>query len=378
MDFSTNIIQISATKYDLLEDIVFTKKSIDAAFAVIANWIEKEFNASFVDFYLEHRSNSTLASLLAEQRWNNKVPDAAMFQHNTGAISIPFTYEQNKTGFVLLGAPAGFKTFSQQQIEELKPISRIMTKTSLFFYFLIVREKKNELQKTLSHIINPDAINPGGERRVLTAIITGLRGFSSISEKLTPSSLVKVLNLYLNEMSQIIKALGGTIEKFEGDSIVAFFGAPVPMTDHAIRCCLAAHRIKKMEAILNEQLITQGLLTEPLFTRIGVNTGEMIIGHVGSIDNLEYTVIGNNLSVASRIENVNKIYGTSVLISESSHELVKDFFVTRKIGEIQYEGQDKEVQLYELVDEIAEKTSPYTLRFDMEDDEDDMEGLEEL
>jgi adenylate cyclase len=184
-------------------------------------------------------------------------------------------------------------------------------------------------------------------------MFTDLQGFTTLSDSMDPVKLVRVLNMYLNEMSEVILALGGTIDKFEGDAIMAFFGAPIPMSDHAIKCCKAALRMKKMETIINNQLMAEKILTQPLHTRIGINSGDMVVGNVGSLKRIDYTIIGGNVNIAARIETVNKDYNTSVLIGEQTYELVKDYFVTRMVDTVKLRGISKPVVVYEL---LGEKT----------------------
>jgi adenylate cyclase len=159
--------------------------------------------------------------------------------------------------------------------------------------------------------------------------------------------------MYLTEMSQVIISLGGTIDKFEGDAIMAFFGAPHELPDHAVRCCLAALRMKRMEKVLNDQLIREGLITTPLFTRIGINSGDMVVGNVGSLQRLDYTVIGSNVNIASRLENANKDFNTSVLISGSTYELVKDYFECSCLGHVTLKGVRRPVEVYQLMEQKA-------------------------
>ena len=137
----------------------------------------------------------------------------------------------------------------------MKPIARIMGKAILLLETGRYKKEKNQLQSAFSKYVSPDVVDQiihhpevmrlGGEKQFLSCIFTDLQGFTAMSDSMDPVKLVRVLNMYLNEMSEVIIALGGTIDKFEGDAIMAFFGAPIPMEDHAIRCCKAALRMKK-------------------------------------------------------------------------------------------------------------------------------------
>ncbi|MBN1799812.1 MAG: CHASE2 domain-containing protein [Spirochaetales bacterium] len=200
-------------------------------------------------------------------------------------------------------------------------------------------------------ILDPSKLNLGGEEKQLTAIFTDIKGFSSISEQLTPSHLVQLLNSYLTEMSNIIMELHGTIDKYEGDAIMCFFGAPIPLEDHAHRACLSAVRMKKMEKILNEHLLKENLSPGPLLTRIGINTGPMVVGNMGTAENMDYTIMGNSVNLASRLEGVNKIYGTWIIMSENTYQECGKDFVTRKLDRVRVVNIKQPVRLYELIDE---------------------------
>jgi adenylate cyclase len=227
--------------------------------------------------------------------------------------------------------------------------------------FLVLEQEKSFLRNAFSHYLSTDVINElisdpeklnlGGEKKYLTAMFTDVRGFSSISEKLDPTDLVKLLNAYLTEMSNIILELKGTIDKYEGDAIIAFFGAPVPFNDHPARACLSAVRMKKMERYLNDHFTNDKLSPEPVFTRIGINTGEMVVGNMGTSQKMDYTIMGNSVNLASRLESVNKQYGTWILISEETYNTGGNEFTVRQMDRVRVVGIQEPVRLYELIDE---------------------------
>ncbi|HUZ17098.1 MAG TPA: adenylate/guanylate cyclase domain-containing protein, partial [Spirochaetia bacterium] len=193
----------------------------------------------------------------------------------------------------------------------------------------------------------------GGEKKNLTACFTDIRGFSTISENMDPADLVKLLNEYLTAMSDIILELRGTIDKFEGDAIISFYGAPIEYPDHAIHACRAALRMKQAEKLLNERFLSQKMSPEPLMTRIGINTGEMVVGNMGTANKMDYTMMGNNVNLASRLEGVNKQYGTWILCSETTEEECRDGLLFRKLDRVRVVGIQKPVRLYELVAESS-------------------------
>lgn len=264
---------------------------------------------------------------------------------------------------LLSAAQVGFFLITGIYLSLLTPLLAVFfTFIALtFFKFLILEQEKSFLRNAFSHylstdvinelISNPDKLNLGGEKKVLTAFFTDVQGFSTISEKLDPTDLVKLLNAYLTEMSDIILDLRGTIDKYEGDAIISFFGAPIEYGSHARNACLAAVRMKKMESRLNEHFLKESLSPGPLLTRMGINTGEMVVGNMGTAKKMDYTIMGNSVNLAARLEGVNKQYGTWVLISEDTCQAAGVGFTVRKLDRVRVVGIHKPVRLFELVDE---------------------------
>ena len=227
-------------------------------------------------------------------------------------------------------------------------------------------------------ILDPSQLKLGGEKREMTAIFTDIRSFSTISEALgDPTKLVELLNFYLTRMSNIVLENQGTIDKYEGDAIIAFFGAPVRLTNHASLACRAVINMKKAEAVINRDALNQGLITGkvmealaakkiirsiddpyPLFTRLGVNTGDMVVGNMGTPNKMDYTIMGNAVNLAARLEGVNKQYDTGgILISEYTRDVIGDEFVLRPLSRVRVVGINTPLRLYELLD-IASGASP--------------------
>jgi adenylate cyclase len=220
-------------------------------------------------------------------------------------------------------------------------------------------------------IANPEQLKLGGEKRDMSAIFTDVRSFSTISEALDdPEKLVELLNFYLTRMSNIVLENQGTIDKYEGDAIIAFFGAPIHMESHAVLACRSAVLMKKAEAGLNREVISNGLINEkvlaalrkkgaaldgenpdPLYTRIGINSGDMVVGNMGTPSKMDYTIMGNNVNLAARLEGVNKQYNTGgILISEYTREKIGDDFILRSLDRVRVVGIDTPLRLYELLD----------------------------
>jgi len=226
--------------------------------------------------------------------------------------------------------------------------------------------------KVIERIIaDPSQLRLGGEKSEMTAIFTDVRAFSTISEALVdPQKLVELLNHYLTRMSDIILDNQGTIDKYEGDAIIAFFGAPIHFANHAVLACRSAVQMKKAEEQVNREALEQGLITgevleamvrkgalkeagdpRPLFTRIGVNSGEMVVGNMGTPSKMNYTIMGNAVNLAARLEGANKAYDTGgILISEYTRAQIGDEFVLRPLSRVRVVGIDTPLRLYELLD----------------------------
>ena len=198
----------------------------------------------------------------------------------------------------------------------------------------------------------PDEIKLGGEEKEVTVYFSDIEKFSSISEKLQPAELIELLNEYLSEMTDIILDHGGFLDKYIGDAIVAAFGAPLAQPDHAVRACLATIDNQKRLRELNKKFKEEGKLQ--IKARIGLNSGRVLVGNVGSANRLSYTVIGDEVNLGARLEAANKYYGTYTMISERTCELAKDLIETRELDMIRVVGKEKPVKVYELIDRKGE------------------------
>jgi adenylate cyclase len=185
---------------------------------------------------------------------------------------------------------------------------------------------------------------PGGSMQELTVMFIDVAGFTGLSERMG-DRVVPLLSRYLDAASEVIVANGGTIDKFIGDAVMAFWGAPTAHQDHALRCCRAALACPKAieAARVNDD---QG---HPLQIRIGINSGRMLVGNIGSELRLNYTVIGDTVNVASRLESANKQYGTQILIGTETKRLIGDAFLTREIDSIAVYGRAEGLAVYELI-----------------------------
>jgi len=247
-----------------------------------------------------------------------------------------------------------------------------------------VSEERRVIKNAFSRILSPKVIDQivadpsrlklGGEKRKMTAMFTDIQRFSSISSELQdrygedgPKVLVDLLNLYLTEMSNVVLENGGTIDKYEGDAIIGFFGAPAWMEDHAAQACRSAILMKRREIEMVEsvmkpdgefynpltRLIEKNVIRRmrPLYTRLGINTGDMVVGFMGTPAKMDYTIMGNAVNLAARLEGVNKQYDThGVLISEYTREQIGDEFVVRPLSRVTVVGIPVPLRLFELLE----------------------------
>jgi len=199
-------------------------------------------------------------------------------------------------------------------------------------------------------ISDPARLQLGGVTRHMTALFSDIKGFTSIAEKLTPEHLVDLLNYYLSAMSDIILEQKGTIDKYQGDSIISFFGAPMDLDDHALRACTAGIIMKRMEKDINRYVLEKGISPSPLLTRIGINTGEMVVGNMGTQKKMNYTIISNAVNLVSRLEGVNKQYGTWVLASDSTIQETNGRFLVRRLDKVRVSGMNEAVRIHEILE----------------------------
>ncbi|MCK4753609.1 MAG: CHASE2 domain-containing protein, partial [Calditrichia bacterium] len=204
-------------------------------------------------------------------------------------------------------------------------------------------------------LADPEKLSLGGDEREVTIMFTDVAGFTSISERLTPVELVKLLNEYLTEMTDTVLAHDGIIDKYEGDLIMAEFGVPVPYDNHAFMACKTAIEMQKKLIKLREKWKKEG--RPELRTRIGINTGEVIVGNMGSRDVFDYTVMGDHVNLGSRLEGANKFYGTEIMISEYTYDYVKDEFYTRELDLIRVKGKDKPIKVFQLIKSKKDKVN---------------------
>jgi len=196
---------------------------------------------------------------------------------------------------------------------------------------------------------NPALLRLGGERREITAFFSDVAGFTSISEGLSPEDLVGLLNAYLSEMTDIILDLGGTLDKYEGDAIIAFWNAPLDLPDHALRACRAALRCQRRLAERREDFRRR--YGHEVRMRVGINSGPAVVGNMGSARRFDYTAMGDTMNLASRLEGAGKVYGVSTLVGEETERRVRDEILAREVDVIRVVGKKQPIRVFELLGE---------------------------
>jgi adenylate cyclase len=196
-------------------------------------------------------------------------------------------------------------------------------------------------------IHRPELLGLGGEERVATVLFCDVEGFSRMAEGLAPTALVKLLNEYLTAMTDVVVEHGGVIDKYLGDALMAEFGVPVPLDDHAVRACRAALRMRDERRRLRVGWKERGM--PELHARTGINTGRVLVGNLGSFRMMDYTCMGDHVNLASRLEGVNKEYGTEILVSEFTWRDVQAHFIGREIDRVRVVGRGEPVAVYELI-----------------------------
>jgi class 3 adenylate cyclase len=256
----------------------------------------------------------------------------------THALSLPLI-EPLSAGLVSLGAATGFRFLVADKDR------RFLRKSFALYLAPAVIEKMVAANK-------PPAL--GGENRNVTVFFSDLAGFSSISEALAPPDLVKFMNEYLSAMTDIIQEHGGFVDKYIGDAIVAVFGAPLDDADHAANAVNAALRCRERLDKLNRDPTEWQRFS--LRQRIGLNSGDALVGNIGSRQRFNYTVMGDTVNVASRLEGANKYFGTSIMAAKSTFDRAAASFAWRQLDTIRVQGRDEPISIYEPLARHGQET----------------------
>jgi adenylate cyclase len=226
----------------------------------------------------------------------------------------------------------------------------------VFVGYLSTDREKIRLRRTFRYYVaesvmtemldHPELLRLGGEKRDCTVLFSDIRGFTAISETMGPEALVKFINGYLSPMTRIVLEEGGTLDKYIGDALMAFWGAPVPQEDHALRACRTALRFLEELEQLRPRWRAEGL--PEIEIGVGINTGPMVVGNMGSDLRFDYTVMGDAVNLASRLEGANKLFHTQVLVSESTWKQISPRATGRRLGSLRLRGRSEPVRVWEL------------------------------
>ena len=231
-------------------------------------------------------------------------------------------------------------------------------------YFVEGREKRR-VKRLFSRYVSKDVyqqllasprdVGLGGERREMTVLFSDMRGFTTLSESGEAEDLVRQLNQYFTRMVEVVFAHRGTVDKFVGDMVMALFGAPLDDPDHADHAVQTALKMVEELQDLNRRWAVEGRAA--LDIGIGINTGEMIAGNIGSDTIMSYTVIGDNVNLGARLESLNKDYGTRILISEATRRQLKGHYDVRALGEVTVKGKTRPVAIFEVRTDVKKEAS---------------------
>ncbi len=266
-------------------------------------------------------------------------------------------------GVVILGAVVAWALFDQlmlsanYQVTTLWPLMDIAVASFavVFLGYLSVDREKLKMRSTFQRYLgedvmeaalqNPDRLNIG-EKREMTVMFSDIRGFTTLSERMSPEALASFINEYLSPMTKIVFDTKGTLDKYIGDAVMAFWNAPLDVPDHGVQACRAAVLMLQKLEELKKDWRERGF--PELDIGIGINTGHMVVGNMGSDVRVDYTVLGDSVNLGSRLEGTNKEYDTHVIISEFTYAHVKDHMACRRLGAVRVKGKTKPVGIYEL------------------------------
>jgi adenylate cyclase len=233
--------------------------------------------------------------------------------------------------------------------------------TAAYRFALATRERRM-IKRAFQHYVapaivdqmlaDPSRLKLGGEQYEVTVLFSDLEGFTSLSERLTPRQLSAHVGEYFKEMLDVLLPQYGTLDKLIGDSIMMYFGCPIPHPDHAAQACRGALAMQRQMKALNDHWKSRGL--PPLRTRIGINTGMAVAGNMGTTTIFNYTILGDCVNLASRLEAVNKEYGTQVIVGEDTWKRAGDSFEGRELDWIRVRGRTTPLTIYELVAEAGQ------------------------
>jgi len=234
--------------------------------------------------------------------------------------------------------------------------------TAMVLNYSFEGRQKRFIKSVFRHYLSPDVIDRvledpsllrlGGEKRIITSFFSDVAGFTSISESLSPEELVNLLNDFLSEMTDIILSYGGTLDKYEGDAIIAFWNAPLDQPDHAVRACRAALECQKRLEELRPVFAQKS--GHELYMRVGLNSGPAVVGNMGSHSRFDYTAMGDTINMASRLEGACKHYSVPILVGDTTFQMAKDVVAAREVDLIRVVGKSNPERVYQILEEKSQ------------------------
>ncbi len=226
------------------------------------------------------------------------------------------------------------------------------------YKYLTEEKQRKAIRHAFEHYVSPSVVKNilehserpelGQEPKVLSALFSDIRGFTELAEGMNSTALTEFLTEFFTPMTEIIVAHGGTVDKYIGDAIMVFYGAPAPQEDHAARACKTAVEMMIKVEELRARWRAEGM--PEIKIGLGINSGEMSVGNIGSLERFDYTIIGDNVNLASRLEGTNKQYGTNIIISQFTYDMLpKDNFTVRELDTVRVKGKKEPVTIYELL-----------------------------
>ena len=355
-DFRDKIILIGATSPDMHDDYFVPTSNGKAmpGVEIHANTLQTMINEDFL--YLEDDLIliltifiSSIITLFLIYRFSVPISSLIIF------------------GLIILYTFISINLFDMGIIMNLVyiPLSFISTQISLIAYFYFSEKKEKDritsaFGKYVSpHIVkelieHPEKLNLGGEKRTITVFFSDIRGFTNLAERFKPEELVNFLNEYLSDMTNIIIDNGGVVDKYIGDAIMAFWGAPLDEKDHAkLACETSLQMINRLE-LLRKKWKDEG--KPEINIGCGINSGEAVIGNMGSDKRFDYTAMGDAVNLGSRLEGLTKQYGVNIIISENTKKYVNDEFLVRELDFVAVKGKKEPIKIYELICLINDAT----------------------
>jgi adenylate cyclase len=285
-------------------------------------------------------------------------------------LSMPPLYASLLTLFVAAVEFLGYLLYLFPQYGIVLPVGTLLTFTmttligGVVYKYVTEEWAKQKLRDAFASYVsaslvdqvteNPETLELGGEKKRLTVLFSDIRHFTSYSEHLDPQEVVTFLNRFFDRMTEAVFEHDGTVDKFIGDGMMAIFGAPVDLDDHPKKACAAALMMARSLDALNREVDLDASAEAHISIGVGINTGEMVAGNIGSSRRFEYTVVGDAVNLAARLEPLNRLLGTRILVSDTTHEAVTPSpWTFRRLGAFRVKGREDPVTLYELLDPEA-------------------------